>query len=181
LSTPCYYAIIIAERGGKMKKIPVANTDILLLVDDEDYELVSKHSWSALRSNMNYGSEDITGYITSVRSETSGKQKTVYIHRLIMNCPKGMVVDHINRDPRDNRKENLRICTPQQNGYNRKPQSRIGYKGVSTSKYGFVARISKNHKTIQIGTFATAEEAALAYNQKAIEMFGEFAYLNEIK
>ena len=99
------------------------------------------------------------------------------------DIPENMTVDHINGINNDDRIENLRLCTASYNLANRK-SSKFGrkyvYKGVNKTKTGWAATIRKNYKSLHLGTFKTIEEAALAYNQKATELFGEFAYLNEV-
>jgi hypothetical protein len=117
------------------------------------------------------------------------KGEKYILARYIMNCPKGMVVDHINGNRLDNRKSNLRICTQFQNTKNRfkSRSNKSGYKGVSFFKAKYplkkpwVAEIVYNYKRISLGYFYTKEDAAKAYNKKAIELFGEFAKLNVIK
>ena len=110
--------------------------------------------------------------------------KTVYLHRLILNTPAGLEVDHINGDSLDNRRKNLRVVTRSQNEMNKaKPaHNTSGYKGVSiyraTGK--FSAYIEINQKKIHIGYFKTREEAAHVYNQFASQLFGEYAKINEI-
>ena len=96
---------------------------------------------------------------------------------------KGYVIDHINRDPTDNRLVNLRECTKSQNGINRgnNTNNRTGYKGVSYNKRDrkFVAWIKCNYVNNYLGSYDTAKEAAQAYKMKAIELFGEFADDNQ--
>jgi hypothetical protein len=119
-----------------------------------------------------------------VYAVTNIKGKTKALHRIITNAPKGMVVDHINGDTLDNRKENLRLCLHKENVRNQKlhPDKLQKYKGVDLMKLRnkYRARIVKDYKNIHIGLFDTPEEAAFAYNEKAKELFGEFAYLNII-
>ena len=107
------------------------------------------------------------------------------LHRLITNCPKGYVVDHINGDTLDNTLQNLRICTIVQNIYNQKKHKgdrHSKYKGVTFRKnlvskpweaFIYCGGISK-----RLGYFATEKEAAAAYNKAAITAYGEFAKLN---
>ena len=116
---------------------------------------------------------------------TPSKRKESSLHTLIMNTPKGMVVDHINGNPLDNRKCNLRICTNAENSRNNTlwKTSSIGLKGVQSAKANgsaksYRARIKYNYEEIQLGTFITKEEAGIAYDKKALELFGEFASLN---
>lgn len=104
-----------------------------------------------------------------------------------MNCPKDKVVDHINGDTLDNRKQNLRICTKAENNRNRRVNSRLGtvpYKGVYKRKNSKInsyrASVSYQDKTYNLGHYNTPEEAAEVYNNKATELFGEFANLNKI-
>lgn len=105
-----------------------------------------------------------------------------YLHRLIMNAPKHLQVDHINGDRLDNRKSNLRLC---KNGSNSRNQGqRSGkHKGVHFNKQikRWIAQITKNYKCHHIGCFLTEKEAALAYNIKAKQLHGKYAYLNQLK
>lgn len=106
-----------------------------------------------------------------------------YLHREITNAPSDKVVDHINGDPSDNRRENLRVCTQAENLRNKKkPISgrKSKYKGVKPRLGKFEASIGKGESYRYIGTYETEIEAAVAYNVKAAELFGEFARLNEI-
>jgi len=153
-----------------MKKIELHGkygTGKFALVDDEDYELVNKYRWT-LHSR---------GYIT-----VNINKNRVYMHRIIMNPKTGDVVDHINHDKLDNRKCNLRICTQSQNIMNsRKHKTGASeYKGVCFYKGKWTARIVQLRKTFYLGYFPTEAQAAHAYNLKATELFGEFAFLNEI-
>lgn len=103
---------------------------------------------------------------------------------MIMGAPFGhKEIDHINGDRLDNRKENLRFCTRVQNEMN-KPTSRLsssGYKGVYRSRSGaWLARIQLKKKKIHLGTFDNKVDAARAYNEKAKELYGDFAWLNSV-
>lgn len=111
----------------------------------------------------------------------NGKQndKVVQLHRWIMDAKPGQVVDHINGDRMDNRRENLRLCTVAQNIRNQKPRaSRSGLKGVFKKRGRWQASYTFEGKKIYIGNFSTPEEAARAYDAAAREAFGEFALLN---
>ena len=102
-----------------------------------------------------------------------------YLHRFIMNPPKDMVVDHINQDKLDNRRENLRICTDQENKLNHSIYSNntSGASGVNWSKrYNkWEAQLQVDRKVIYLGRYNTKEEAIEARRQAEIEYFGEFA------
>jgi hypothetical protein len=143
------------------------------VVDAEVFEDVSKHKWTYTHQ----------GY--AVRSFTDdGKRRIIYLHRYLMNAKTGEYVDHINGDRLDNRKSNLRICTNAQNAWNQ-PKKRQGsskYKGVSFWKRdnNWTAQITHNYKPYKIGYFDTEEDAAAAYNAKALELYGEFANINQI-
>lgn len=104
------------------------------------------------------------------------------LHRLLMQPSKKEVVDHINGDPSDCRRNNMRICTQKQNSYNTqiKRNNKTGYKGVSysNSRNRYEACICVDRKTRHLGRYKTAIEAAKAYNEAASFYFGEFARLN---
>ncbi len=97
------------------------------------------------------------------------------MHRLIMDCPDGMDVDHINGDGLDNRRENLRIVTRSQNLRNRKTfkNSKSGFKGVIFNPVN-----GKWKAIINLGTFDTSEEAAKAYDEAIKKLFGPLAKPN---
>lgn len=94
-------------------------------------------------------------------------KRQFFLHKLIMKAPKGMVVDHINGDTLDNRRENLRICSQLENSWNRKTNSNniFGLKGVNYHKKSgkYRARISVANKRISLGLFKTPEDAFEAY------------------
>lgn len=135
--------------------------------DKEDYERVSAHTWGY----------DGKGYLRAV---INGKH--VSLHRFILNYNGECVIDHINNDPNDNRKCNLRVCSQADNIRNSKTPSNntSGYKGVSRDRGRWRAYIRVNYKQIHLGNFRTKEEAARRYNEAALKYFGEFAELNEI-
>ena len=113
----------------------------------------------------------------------NGKKPGVgMLHRYLMNCPEGMVVDHWNHDTLDNRKSNLRICTSQENNCNQETYNNntSGFKGVHCQEKDsrYRAYISYKEERINLGVFQTAEMAAMAYDLKAIELFGEYACTN---
>ena len=111
------------------------------------------------------------------------------LHRLlaetyIPNANNLPFVDHVDRDKKNNSLSNLRWCTNQQNGMNRTKQNNTSslYKGVCWHKQNkkWKSQIQIDGKRIHLGLFNSEEEASQAYDQKAIELFGKFASLNNI-
>lgn len=146
------------------------------LVDESDFDFVSSVHWYFTPS-----SPPTSGRGYAVRSTMCrGVRTPVRLHRILMGNPAGMEVDHKNGDSRDDRRENLRVCTVLENRRNiRKILGRSGFKGVNHVGDDSLAkpwRVSVRRK--HVGYFATAEEAARAYDAKAIELFGEFAATN---
>lgn len=111
---------------------------------------------------------------------STGKRINIRMHRLIINPPHDMDIDHINGDKLDNRRKNLRLATSSQNLANMKKI----IKGIQRTKWNnndrWRARIKVNYKSISLGCFATKLEAIKAYNEAAKRYFGEFARLNNI-
>lgn len=147
------------------------------LVDDEDFDWLNQWKWS-LNGN---------GYAVRTAKVSRGLFTVQRMHRVIMNAPDGLHVDHINGDKLDNRRLNLRLCTSQQNSFNRGVQSNntSGYKGVYLHKKRnlmkrWYAKVFVDGKYHCKGMFATPLEAAKAYNVLAVEYHGEFARLNKV-
>lgn len=149
-----------------------------LIVYEDDADLVFSHCWTWHTS----GNRQTGHYVTNSNGQVIG------IHRWVLARKLGKIpsiCDHINGLGNDNRRDNLREATGQQNQINRFKQ-----KGDYTSKYkgvrksgnkrgrGWRAQIYFNSEYIHLGMFHTEIGAAKAYNKKAIELFGEFARLN---
>jgi hypothetical protein len=151
------------------KKFP--NTHCI--IDLEDIEKIKNINWSP----------NINGYAHG------GSYKKFLMHRFILNAKKGQIIDHINGNILDNRKVNLRLVTHQQNLWNNTKNksivtSRTGtkYVGVSLSpvalryklKRPYVARMTVDNKTVNLGYYETPEQASNAYQQKAKEIKGQY-------
>jgi hypothetical protein len=113
------------------------------------------------------------------------KKRRFYEHRIAWYMmtgedPTSFEIDHINGDKTDNRFCNLRLATSQTNKANCKltASNSSGFKGVHARGSRWIAGITHNRKMIHIGMFKTAEEAARAYDAKAVELFGEYALTN---
>ena len=115
--------------------------------------------------------------VTTVDKRGYARVGRELLHRIIMWAEVGQFVDHINGNPSDCRRENLRFVTHQQNMMNRKvhAHSRTGVKGVAIHRGGYRARIRVDGKQRSLGTYSTIEEAANAYKVAALKHFGEFA------
>jgi hypothetical protein len=156
---------------------------LVAVIDDEDAELVAGFKWYAMKAPQS----DEKYYAAGWKHMPPGRY-FVHLHRLIANAQPGQIVDHIDRNPLNCRRANLRVVTRQQNAWNSGPvQGKLRgrtsrHKGVFLSrKHGlFAARITHNRKRYHIGWFKDEDEAARAYNAKARELFGEFAYLNDV-
>lgn len=156
-----------------MKKIQLSQGQFAL-VDDDDYDRLSKYKWCALKHH--------TGKYYAARTDVANNRKTIRMHRFIMGIcdDTDKVADHINNDPLDNRKVNLRVCTKKENAKNRtsKKGASSVYLGVNISGNGFIARVGSGEDRKYLGYFSCEIEAAKAYDIAAKEMHGEFANLN---
>lgn len=151
-------------------------TDKYTLVDDFLFDELNEYVWSL-------GSK---GYIQYTKHKSVSGKKTPYgarMHRIIMKVSDpNILIDHINRKPWDNRIENLRIASRNQNAHNRgvNKKSTSKYKGVKWQKHMncWQVNININNKMIHGGSFKDEILAAKRYDQLAREHHGEFAYLN---
>ncbi len=163
-----------------MKMISL-NKGLFALVDDEDYEYLTQWKWYAQKDNRVF-------YVSRYVRVHSDKRKYKYIRRgmqnELMNPPKDYIVDHKDHNGLNNQKHNLRCCLNKQNVRNmRIPiDNSTGFKGVCSRKQREHKELkySAYIQRIHLGHFKTKEEAALAYNKKAKELFGEFACLNQV-
>jgi len=137
------------------------------MVDEEDVEGLCRLSWHFKKHRSG-------GYAASAEG--------ISMSRFLLRAAPGEIVDHINHDTLDNRKSNLRIVTNQQNQFNQKPQmgGSSQYKGVHwvTAKKCWRAQVRLDKKLHLVGLFKDEKEAAKAYDIRAKELFGEYAYLN---
>jgi hypothetical protein len=141
-------------------------------VDDEDFEWLNQWKWYA----------DSNTYATRVVWDNITCSHRIYMSREIMKPPSGLWVDHIDRNPLNNQRSNLRICTEVENhrNYTLLITNTSGYKGVSFHKRKnlWISHIGVNNKLIHLGYFNISEEAGHAYDRAAVKYYGEFAYLN---
>jgi hypothetical protein len=125
--------------------------DIFVKIDLEDVERCKKHCWHA------HYDKNIKDYYFLSRCRDNHKH-IISLHRYIMNAPENLVVDHINHNPLDNRKSNLRICTMLQNNHNKKRQNDdIGVYKMKNGKY--IVRLFYKGKILNLGTYENKEYA----------------------
>lgn len=155
-----------------VKEIILSKSKITTFVDDEDYEMLNKYTWNL--STCKYPQTNIW---------INNKRTTKQMHLMIINPPRDMCIDHIDGNIYNNQKSNLRVVTIHQNTMNSKSRKGTSkFKGVSKNKKDkkWVSKICFNYKTYILGYFENEKEAAITYNKKAIELFGEYANLNEV-
>jgi hypothetical protein len=143
-------------------------------IDEEDFTVVKGFDWYLTKHH--HGK---TPYVYC-RADKSKGIKAQALHRLIMKAERGQLVDHVNRDGTDCRKQNLRICSQQQNSANhgRISSGASGFIGVRKRGAGWQAYLVHKRDTTIIGVFPTAEMAARMRDICAKRFWGEFATLN---
>ena len=176
-----------------MKEIKLTR-GYVALVDDEDFELFGHLKWYAQRYEQKSCLK-----IYAARTTKFKKKKTLhFLHRMILNAPKNLLIDHIDGDGLNNQRNNLRLCTPMQNSQNRKSNKNSSSKYVGVHKslqkgtyslkggsiithiygYKWEAQAKYKGKSIYLGSFDNEIDAAKARDRYVIKLFGEFANLN---
>lgn len=165
-----------------MAELPLTR-GLVAIVDGEMLEFLSQWKWSVNEKEL--------GRFYVFRSIHGGK-KHVALHVQVLEralgrtLVKGEETDHKNRNPLDNRAENLRVATSSQNKANRAPRGRSQWKGVGyqgPARSGGAERSRPWFATVKgrhLGYFSSEREAAYAYNEEALKVHGEFAYLNQV-
>lgn len=139
-----------------------------VLIDDADYELVARHKWS------------VAEYSGHFYATTGIKGKTTYMHRLIVQAPAGMYVDHINRNGLDNRRDNLRIVTQSTNLANAGmfSHNKTGYRGVIPCRSGWKACIKYKQRSFTSKLVRSPEEAAMIRDEIARYLHDDMGFFN---
>jgi hypothetical protein len=146
------------------------------LIDDADYEWLNQWKWHACRWGRTFYARRLY-YLNR-------KQNGILMHREILKLKPSNIqeTDHIDGNGLNNQRVNLRSCTKGENRFNSKPyrNSSSRFKGVSRHSINqkWRASITKNGKFNSLGCFIDEVDAARAYDEKAKELFGDFARLN---
>lgn len=148
-------------------EVPLANGKGVAIVSPEDHVWAMERRWNL----------DPRGY-----ARTTVRRRSYFLHRLLLNAPKGVLVDHINGEPLDCRRENLRLCNAKENARSRRKHRNTSsrFKGVTWhARVGkWQAVIVPNGRMRYLGLYVSEEEAGRAYDRAAVEEFGAFAKLN---
>lgn len=157
-----------------LKTITLANGKVAL-VDDKDFDRLNRAKWNEYKnaSGIHYARRALGG---------PPPRHTEYMHRVVLNAPAGMEVDHINGNGLDNRRANLRLCTHAENGKNKgkSRNSTSKYLGVSwrNDRQCWRAQICSKGRKTSFGSFQDEKEAAKCRDAHALAIFGKFARLN---
>jgi hypothetical protein len=156
-----------------MKEIKLTHGKVAL-IDDDDFEIVKQYKWYAMNTN------GIDEWYAAMSIKENGKFRITTLHQLIMGRK---LIDHIDHNGLNCQKNNMRFCTTYQNNWNSRPKinSKCKYKGVNPygNKKMYISKIMAKGIQYNLGIYDNEIDAAKAYNKKAIELFGEFAYINK--
>lgn len=164
-----------------MKEISLRNSELKVQVDDDAYDILTKYTWSLNYNGYAYCNDKV---------KLHKLYKTRRMHRIIYQMKFGTIqrtdeIDHIDIDSLNNQLSNLRKVDRSNNSKNRKGNrgSYSRFKGVTWDSRGkkFIAEISIDGKRHYLGSSNDEKVCAQKYNDKALELFGDYAYLNKIE
>ena len=161
-----------------VKEIICKNGEVVLC-DDEDYPLLSRFTWYMGSELKNGG-----GYPCCFIYGKKNTRQQIFMHQLVMA---GFMADHRDLNKMNCQKDNLRVCTREENEWN-KPKQKTSkgkpctsqYKGVSLCNGKWRSQIKRNGVLYRLGEFSNELDAAKAYNKKAAELSGKFVWLNPL-
>ena len=151
-----------------MKQIKLTQGKFVI-VDKEDYEWLSKYKWCYRRGKIFKNGIEYGNAVTGIWNKNRKNNDNVTMHRFIMKCPKGKQIDHINHNPLDNRRINLRIVDGTLNNMNRR-----GVKGYYWDEVNKQWKVELFHykKRIWLGRYNTELEARQAYEKGVAQYYG---------
>lgn len=151
-----------------MKLIPLSNGGCAK-VDDEDFDAINRWTW-----------RQEWGYAVRGERPSGEKYRQIRMHRVILDAPTSIEVDHRNLDRLDNQRHNLRLSTATQQQANQgvSSGSTLGLKGVTSFGMHYIAKITANGRLTPLGHFRNPADAARAYDKAALRIFGDFARTN---
>lgn len=142
---------------GPIAFIPLNNGDEAI-VDADDAEFISQWNWTArVNPKATYAFRNV---------RVNGRQKMLWMHRVLMGAKDGEVVDHLNGNAIDNRRCNLRLCNQAENMWNRLGRTKNGFPGITERPDGYLA-------SLRLGVFKTPEEAKAAIITASIQLNGD--------
>lgn len=145
-----------------MKKVKLTNGGYAI-VSDEDFERVSKYKWYRFKKRNTDCAYSTVGHM--------------YLHRYILNNPDGKMIDHIDHNGLNNCRDNLRICTNQQNLFNQTIKAKSGLKGIRYRLGKYDAYLVINGKQKWGGRFKNIKEAKKQYNELSKKYHGEYGFI----
>lgn len=145
------------------------------LVDDSDFDFLNQYKWYARKDGKNF--------YANRHKRIEGKLTTITMHGALVEYQPGTEIDHKDGNGLNNQRSNLRLCTRIENQRNSRPmcnKTHSRFKGVSWNRRHnrWRARVTSDNITISLGCFETEIEAAIAYDQAAKKLHGEFARTN---
>lgn len=177
-------------------KLPLKNSEKNAVIDDSTFDFIANHQYYSRINLLNNLRKHSNGYAFFQKNwkqlDGSYKCETIYLQKLIaekfisvpesLNGHQKLWVRFKNGNPLDCRIENLEWSTLSNVVRNTtKTDNKLGYRGVVKSGKRYQAVIYKNRKAINLGSYDTPEEAAIAYNNKSVELFGKTRSLNKVK